>query len=229
MPARTRLGWFGLLIALGVLGSAEPVAAQQQLGVIQGTISDPTKAVVPGVSVTATNLETGLARTTATNTAGVYRIPSLEPGRYDVAAELAGFRKAVRKEVVVSVGATLGINFTLEPGGVAETVEVAAALPDIQTEKAELSAVVERKRIADLPLMGRNVLQLAALQPGLNAALPGTSGMADFLAPEQGTGVQASGQRGSAASATVDGTSIDGGPWGGTVLCPTSRRCRSSR
>jgi hypothetical protein len=201
-----------------MLGYAEPAAAQRQLGSIQGTVTDATRAVLPGVAITVSNLDTRVARATTTNADGVFRVASLEPGRYQVTAELAGFRKLVHTDVTVSVGATLGLNLRLEAGGVSETVEVAAAAPDIQTEKAEVSAVVDRQKIVDLPLVGRNVFQLAALQPGLNAALPGTSGTADFLAPEQGTGVQASGQRMSAASATVDGTSIDGGPWGGTVL-----------
>lgn len=214
MPARMRC----LLVGLALLGLAEAAAAQRQLGSIQGTVMDATKAVLPGVAVTVANLDTGALRNTTTNASGVYRAASLEPGRYQVTAELAGFRKLVQTDVIVSVGATLGLNLRMEAGGVTETVEVAAVVPDIQTEKAEVSAVVDRQKIVDLPLVGRNVFQLAALQPGLNAGLPGTSGTADFLAPEQGTGVQASGQRGSAASATVDGTSIDGGPWGGTVL-----------
>jgi hypothetical protein len=218
MSARRTRCLITALLGFCLAAQVPPALGQQQLGALQGTITDATKAVLPGVVVSVTNTDTGAVRSTVTNSAGVYRIPSLEPGSYQVSAELQGFRKAVRADVVLSVGATLGINLQLEPGGVAETVEVAGTAPEIQTEKAEVSAVVERKKITDLPLVGRNVFQLAALQPGLNAGLPGTSGTADFLAPEQGTGVQASGMRGSAASATVDGTSIDGGPWGGTVL-----------
>ena len=86
--------------------------------------------------------------------------------------------------------------------------------PDIQTEKAEISAVVEQKRINDLPLIGRNVLALAALQPGING-IPST---ADFLAAEQGMGVTANGVRQTGNNASVDGASVNNGPWGGTVL-----------
>ena len=201
-----------LLAVAGALPAA--AAAQQQLGAIQGTILDGSRAVLPGVTVTVTNLDTGVSRDTVTNETGVYRVLSLDPGRYRVSAELQGFQTARQSDVLVSVGATLGVNFTLSPGGIEEAIEVRAVAPDIQTEKADISAVVEQKKINDLPLVGRNVLSLAALQPGING-IPST---ADFLTPEQGMGVTANGVRGSGNNASIDGASIDGGPWGGTVL-----------
>jgi hypothetical protein len=199
-----------------VITGAAPASAiaQQQLGAIQGTVVDQTRALLPGVTVTVTNLETGVSRSTMTNEAGIYRVPSLEPGRYKVTAELQGFGTAVQSDVIVSVGATLGVNFTLTPGRVTETVTVAAVAPDIQTEKADVSAVVEQKKISDLPLVGRNVLSLTALQPGV-VGIPGTQ---DFLAPEQGMGVTANGVRETGNSASIDGSSINNGPWGGTMI-----------
>jgi len=202
----------------GIVALAGTAIAQQQLAGIQGTIVDGSNAVVPDVVVTVKNLDTGVVRTSRTNERGVYRVPSLEPGRYEVSAEVAGFKKSVQTNVVLSVGATLGVNLTLQAGDVVEVIEVAAAAPDIQTERAEVSAVVTQKQVSELPLMSRNVLQLATLQPGINADLPYSDGPSDFLEPEQGVGIQASGQRGSAVSATMDGTNMDGGPWGGTVL-----------
>ena len=202
-----------LALAATCLG-ATPVLAQQQLGAIQGTITDETRGVLPGVTVTVTNLATGLTRTTTSNEAGVYRVPSVEPGRYKVVAELQGFRTASQADIVVSVGATLGVNFTMQPGSVEETIQVTGVSPDIQTEKADVSAVVEQKKINDLPLVGRNVLSLTALQPGVNG-IPGTQ---DFLAAEQGLGVTANGVRETGNSATIDGASINNGPWGGTML-----------
>ncbi len=166
------------------------------------------------MTVTVTNLDTGLVRTTITNETGVYRVTSLDPGRYKVTAELQGFRPAAQNEVILSVGATLGVNFSLSAGTVNEAIEVRGVTPDVQTEKADISAVVEQKKINDLPLVGRNVLSLAALQPGINGI--GTS--ADFLAPEQGMGVTANGVRETGNSASIDGASINNGPWGGTML-----------
>jgi hypothetical protein len=203
-----------LLTLVCSLTLAPAASAQQQLAAVQGTVMDSSKAFLPGVTISVTNLDTGATRTTTTNDAGVYRVPSLEPGRYEVSAELANFRKAVQSGVTLSVGATLGVNFTLETGVVTETVDVQAVAPDIQTERAEISAVVERRKIVDLPLVGRNVLALAALQPGVN----GVPTSADFLAAEQGLGITANGQRESANSSMVDGMSINNGPWGGTVL-----------
>ena len=93
----------GCLAFVVTAGLAYPTLAQQQLGAIQGTIVDPSKAVMPGVTVTVTNLDTGLVRTTITNETGVYRVTSLDPGRYKVTAELQGFRSAAQSEVVLSV------------------------------------------------------------------------------------------------------------------------------
>jgi len=196
------------------LAPAMPAHAQQQLAALQGTIIDQTGGVLPGVTVTVTHVDTGIVRTAVTNEVGVYRLASLDPGRYEVAAELMGFRRVVQRDIILPVGSTVGLNITMLAGEVAELVEVVGQASEIQTEKADISAVVERKKVEDLPLVGRNPLALATLQPGV----VGRPGSTDFLAPEQGIGVNANGQRGSGNSATVDGVSIDGGPWGGTVL-----------
>ncbi|MGH9160796.1 MAG: TonB-dependent receptor domain-containing protein, partial [Vicinamibacteraceae bacterium] len=193
---------------------APPALAQQQLAAVQGTTTDETGAVLPGVSVAVTNMNTGIARTVVSNNAGVYRVASLDPGRYRVAAELAGFSTSVREDVTLQVGATVGIAFVLKPGAVTENVEVVGVTADIQTEKADVSAVVEQKKVSDLPLVGRNPLSLAALQPGMT----GIPGRADFLEPEQSIGGNASGLSSGANSATVDGMSINGAPHAGTVL-----------
>lgn len=202
-----------LVVSIVCLGAAA-AAGQQQLGAIQGTIADQTRALLPGVTVTVTNLDTGVTRSTTTNEAGIYRVPSVEPGRYKVIAQLQGFGTATQTDLIVSVGATLGVNFTLTPGAVTETITVGAVAPDIQTEKADVSAVVEQKKINDLPLVGRNVLSLAALQPGV-VGIPGTQ---DFLSPEQGMGVSANGVRETGNNASIDGSSINNGPWGGTMI-----------
>jgi hypothetical protein len=203
----------GLLLAF-CCSVASPAIGQQQLGAIQGTITDQTKGVLPGVTVTVTNLNTGITRTAVTNDSGVYRVPSLDPGLYKVQAELQGFRTNVQNNLTVSVGATLGVNFMMNAGQLEETIQVSAVAPDIQTEKADISSVVEQRKIVDLPLVGRNVLSLAALQPGIN----GLGTTADFLVPEQGMGVTANGVRESGNNAMVDGASVNNGPWGGTML-----------
>lgn len=214
MPSFRRVLRTCLAVTALLMAAASTASAQQQLGGIQGTIADTTGGVLPGVTVTVTNIDTGVARTAVTNEVGVYRVLSLEPGRYRAAAALDGFRSAAQADLTVSVGATLGVNFTLQPGRLEETIEVTGVSSDIQTEKADISAVVEQKKINDLPLVGRNVLSLAALQPGING-IPGTQ---DFLSPEQGMSVTANGVRESGNNATIDGASINNGPWGGTVI-----------
>ncbi|PYR59391.1 MAG: hypothetical protein DMF85_07865, partial [Acidobacteria bacterium] len=212
MP-RIRVCLLALACACPGLTSAA-LAAQQQLGTIQGTVTDQTRGVLPGVTITVTNLDTNISRTATSNETGVFRVPSLDPGRYRVAAELQGFKTATQTDVVLSVGATLGVNFTMAPGTLEESIQVRGIAPDIQTEKADVSAVVEQKKITDLPLVGRNVLSLAALQPGING-IPST---ADIFANEQGLGITANGVRDTGNSTTVDGASINNSPWGGTVL-----------
>ena len=212
MDTSVRFGvCFAVLLSLVFVA---PAAAQQQLGAVQGTIVDATGGVLPGATITVTNLATGVSRSAISNDSGVYRVPGIEPGRYAVSVELQGFRTVAQNDVTVSVGATLGVNFTMQAGAVSERIDVVSVAPDIQTEKAEISAVVEQKKINDLPLVGRNVLALAALQPGING-IPST---ADFLTAEQGMGVTANGVRQTGNSASVDGASINNGPWGGTVL-----------
>jgi hypothetical protein len=212
--SRTRFGPIGFVLASLLVLSASPLNAQQQLGAIQGTVTDQTRSVLPGVAVTVTNLDTGISRSVSTNDAGIYRVASLDPGRYKVQMELQGFRTATQTDLTLSVGATLGVNVTMSASTVEETVQVTGVAPDIQTEKADLSAVVEKKKIEDLPLVGRNVLSLVALQPGING-IPST---ADIFATEQGLGLTANGVRETANNASIDGASINNGPWGGTVL-----------
>lgn len=201
-------------IAVLLLAGAASAAAQHQLATIQGTVSDQTGAVVPGVTMTVTNVATGITRTTVSNEAGIYRLPGLDPGRYEVAATLEGFRPVRQRDVILSVGATVGIDVRLQPGQIAEAVEVVGHSPDIQTEKAEVSAVVEQRKVVDLPLVSRNPLALAALQPGV----VGIIGTTDLFVTEQALGISANGQRQSGNNALVDGVTISGGPWGGTVL-----------
>jgi hypothetical protein len=129
---------------------------------------------------------------------------------------LSGFSKASRNNVTLSVGATVGINFALSPGAVTETVQVTGSPPDIQTEKADISSVVDEETLKSLPLISRNVLGLITLQPGITG-VPSDTGNDIFVA-EQGLGLNASGTRESANNAMVDGVTISNNAWGGTVL-----------
>jgi hypothetical protein len=156
-------------LAAAVLVLAVPAAAQRTTASVRGTVSDQTGSVVPGVTVTATNPATGLVRTTVTNSAGLYSFPDLPVGTYRVDAELTGFKRASQTEIVLNVADDRAIDFVLQPGGVTENVTVEAASPLIKTVGGDISGVITGVQVRELPLNGRNFLQLATLMPGVSA------------------------------------------------------------
>jgi hypothetical protein len=165
---RTRLV-FALLLMGAVLWSQAPT------GQITGTVTDPSGAVIAGAIVTATNPATNVRREAIANDEGLFTIPALPPGIYNVQVEAKGFPKQVRENVELQVGQVAKIDFSLQMGNVAETIQVTGGAPILQSETAELGTVIENKRIVDLPLNGRNYLQLASLAPGATTNGPASS------------------------------------------------------
>lgn len=141
---------------------------QSTSGQVFGTVQDATGAVIPGADVVATNPDTGLSRSTISNDVGFYEFPSLVPGRYTVAGEMAGFKKYEQTDVVVTIGSRVRVDLSLQIGELTEMVTVSGGTVMVDTRSAELSAVVDDKRITDLPLGNRNVVSLAALLPGVS-------------------------------------------------------------
>ena len=139
--------------------------AQATTGEITGRVEDSAGAIVPGATVTAESRETGFLRSTITNPEGQYTIPLLPPGRYNVAAELEGFKRAVRENVLVSVGTRQTLNLLLEVGGVTEQVLVTANTPLIDTTRSEIAGVVTARDIANLPALNRTFANLAMTMP----------------------------------------------------------------
>jgi hypothetical protein len=159
-------------IAVVVLCLAACVPAfSQTFGEITGEVKDATGALVPGVAVTVTNTATNAQRSTTSNEAGIYSFPSLAPGSYNVRAEKAGF-KAYTAKIDVSVQQTVRLDLDMAVGSVAETVEVSGAVQLLTTENATLGTVIENKRIVELPLNGRNYLQLVSLSPNTSTGFP---------------------------------------------------------
>ena len=156
--------WGGLLIATVFLTT--PLLAQT--GSIAGTVRDSSGAVIPSVSVNATNAETGLARAVTTDAAGYYHFPFLRVGTYTVDFEVSGFRKYTRTGFTISVGAQATLDVVLEVGGVAEAVAVTAEAPLLNTRSSEVTAMIDPVRMTELPLNGRNPLELAGLLPGVS-------------------------------------------------------------
>ena len=139
------------------------VAWGQATAQISGTIHDASGAVLPGVEITATQTETGIARTTITNETGFYVLPSLPLGRYRLEAALAGFRTFVQTGILLQVNSSIAINATLEVGQVAQSIEIQANAAQVETRSSGVGQVIETQRILDLPLNGRNVTDLVTL------------------------------------------------------------------
>jgi hypothetical protein len=141
--------------------------AQSTYGSIVGTITDPSGGVIPGASATFTNLGTAEKRAGVTDSNGTYRFVNLVPGRYRLEVEAKGFKRLTREPIVVEVQAAVRIDAALQVGNISETVEVTAETPLLQTESSSLSQAIEGRHVADMPLNGRNAMNLIALVPGV--------------------------------------------------------------
>jgi Carboxypeptidase regulatory-like domain len=156
------------LLALFCVLTASSMWAQQNATLV-GTITDPTGAVVPGATVTATNVNTGVKRVVITNSTGYYRVGNLIPGQYTLAAEAKGFQKAERTVFTLVVAQTATIDLTMRVGSVTQTVEVSGVTPMLQSQTAEIGQVIQRQEVEKLPLVDRNYLRLALLSPGTSS------------------------------------------------------------
>src|SRR6478672_5565080 len=142
-------------------------AAQATSAEISGSITDSSGAVVPGATVTATNVETGTSQNTKSEDNGDYVITNVRPGTYTVTAEAAGFSKLVQSGLNLQVNQQARLNLTLKVGRASETVEVTARPPLLEGESSSIGTVVNQQMVNQLPLNGRNFTQLATLSPGV--------------------------------------------------------------
>src|SRR5262249_153492 len=164
--------------------------------------SDASGALIPGVTVTATNLSTGIVTTNVTNEAGAYNFASIQSGTYKVTAELPGFQTQTYNNVVLGVSQQVRLNFALQVGAITQLVEVNVPADNlIATSSSSVGSVLPDSKIRDLPLIDRNVLGLVSTQPGVQMA-----GMAggDLLAPAIFAGT-----RGTNVNTSRDGISVN--------------------
>ncbi len=166
---RLRFGICILLVAL-----AFSARAQAPTGGISGVVMDESGAVVPGVKLSISNLDTGLTRELTSNAEGGFAAPSLPAGNYEIKADAAGFKALVHK-AVVATGSTSTIDLTMLVGSSKEVVSVEAEAAPIDYDSHSLSGVVTRRQIEALPLNGRSFLQLAFLEPGVTISTGTTS------------------------------------------------------
>jgi hypothetical protein len=161
------------IIALAVAGILYGQATTGQFG---GTVTDVSGGSIPNARITVTNSGTGAARSVTTDQTGAYLVPLLPPGAYNVSAEAPGFKKVVQSNVELQVNQAATLNFTLEPGQVSETIEVTGAAPQLEAQSSSLGTVVNTQLTEELPLNGRNFVQLATLSPGVNGTGYSVSG-----------------------------------------------------
>src|SRR5438046_9859333 len=146
------------ILSIVVLSVVHALAQTQAS--ISGVIHDPTGAVIPGVTVTVPNPATNFVRAAISNEAGIYNFPVLQPGVYNIKVELPGFRTITQNDVELQIQQSARIDFTLQVGEVSQTVQVEGTAALIATENATVGTVIENKRIVEMPLNGRNFLQL---------------------------------------------------------------------
>ncbi len=178
---------FVLVLGLASVGMAQ----QMDTALIVGTVSDTTGAVIPGVSVTFNHVETGTTYTSETNESGNFRSNPLRIGTYLVTVESDGFKTYSGSGVNLSIGDVRELDVSLEVGAVTEVIEVEATAPLLQTSDASAGTVIGNRQIVDLPLNGRDYLQLAVISSG--------------TVRSRGQGVSIGGQRGTEVNFVIDG------------------------
>jgi len=147
---------------------AVPSFAQLPTGTILGTVKDASGGVVAGATVTAANTETGSTRTATTGDDGAYRFSALPVGHYDIKIERNGFKTSTKKGIVLDVSQEVVLSLALEIGASATLVEVTSEAPVVNTTSGSLGGLVNEEKLAELPLNGRDYLDLTLLQPGVS-------------------------------------------------------------
>jgi carboxypeptidase family protein len=195
-----------------------PALAQSERGAIVGVITDANGAVVPGATVTITNLGTKTTQTLTTNGQGVYEAPFLIPATYEVSAIASGFSKTVNNNVVVNVGQRVSVDLQLAAGSVESNVLIVDTPQLIQTETASIGQVVDNKQLTELPSGDRNIYNFILLNSNVNQP-PGGNATAFRL--ESGGSFSISGTRPSTATFKIDGLSNTDPTFGTPTITPS--------
>ena len=194
-------------VIAGLLLAPVIITAQTATGSITGSVTDASGAVVSGAKVSLLEQETNLSREQLTNTTGVFEFRALPRGNYTVEAEMQGFKKEQIRGVQLTVAQTLQLDIKLELGQVTDSVTIEASAAQIQASEASLAQVIDEKRVRELPLNGRNFMQLAFLSSGIVTAgrASATQRQANY-----GPAFSAGGQRDNTTTVLVDGIEISG-------------------
>jgi hypothetical protein len=224
---------------------ASSASAQFRAG-IQGSVTDPAGAVVPGATVTLVSNETTKTQQTTTGDSGFYRFSNLAPGSYSLTAEAAGFKKQVIESLTINAENVEGVDIKLEAGGVSEVVTVTdEGGPQLETENANINKAITTVEVRQLPQFGRDPYQLARLTPGVfGEGARGGNGSSSNLPNQPGPGgssrsifqtenqvqISANGQRIAANNFQIDGTSVNSLTHGGAaVITPNQESVKEVR
>jgi hypothetical protein len=156
-----------LVVATALALVSAPLWAQQGTSDIRGQVTDQQGAVLPGATVTVRNQETGMFRTTLTTAEGAYFISGIVPGRYEVTAELDGFRKVTTRDILVEIGKTAHLDLRLEVGQLTEAVTVTGASPIVDVTSKEVGGNITSRELTELPSINRNYIGFVGLLPGI--------------------------------------------------------------
>jgi hypothetical protein len=205
MQSATRLSRIAGLLAL-LLFTGNLLA--QSLATVQGQVTDPTGAAVPGAAITVTNTGTGLSQTTKSDSTGNYQVPALPLGNYDVTVQSSGLEKQVAKGLVLEVGRITVQNFQLKVAQANEVITVAGEVPIIESATITVGQTIEQKTVQEIPLNGRHFVDLALLTPG--TVVPPANGF--LTAPLRGQGafgIVSAGNREDATNFMINGVNLN--------------------
>ena len=218
MPSLRRLALFALCISLVLFSLSGIASAQQVFGSIVGTVTDPSGAAVNSAKVTITDMEKGTKFEVATNESGNFTKGQLIPGNYQVAIEAPGFQKTVSNAITVQVDAVARFDVALQVGNVSQEVEVTAAAPLLQSDRADVAQTFDSKQIESMPSVGRNLQAMELLQPG---SVPFGWGHASDENPQNSVQMVVNGQVFDAMGYELDGTTNQDPILGIIVINPT--------
>jgi len=172
-----QLSFKPVILSIFVLfGTASLVLGQSTTATLSGTVKDPSGAILPGVEVGVSNVQTGQRRGTVTDDRGNYLVPLLPVGEYEISFGLPGFQRSVVSGIVLQINQKARVDVTLELGEISEQVTVQGLAPLVEAQSSEFGEVIDNQRVVDLPLNGREFVQLAFLTPAVNSGLKGSVG-----------------------------------------------------
>ena len=194
-----------VLLVVALLASVSPAFAQITSATISGTVKDQTQAVLPGVDIVVKHVDTGFERSVVTDSSGHFTIAGLPRGTYEMRGSLQGFATVIER-VTLAVAQVAGLNLTMKLTGTEESITVVGTAALVDTRSSAMSAIVTEKTISELPLNGRNYIDLALLQPGVNSFLEKDS----TASSNRGTKLNVNGMSFRSNSYLLDGANMRG-------------------